>query len=96
MLRDRCFNIKKFEAWSIQHVEHSLNKEAHEAMSENFRRHGAQDMRNVECVKEIMNFHVEEYCFMCFENDAGMITSMRSFYQLKSAFLAHHHHQNKQ
>ena len=34
-LRDRCFKIKsllkKFEAWSIRHVERSLNTEAHEA-----------------------------------------------------------------
>ena len=34
-LRDMCFRIKnllkKLEAWSIQHVERSLNTEAHEA-----------------------------------------------------------------
>ena len=45
-------------------------------MSEILRCHGAQDMQNVECVKEIENFHVEEYHFMCLENDAGLITRM--------------------
>ena len=34
-LRDKCFKIKsllkKFEAWSIRHVERSLNTEAHDA-----------------------------------------------------------------
>ena len=61
-------------------------------MSKNLRHHGAQDMRNVEWVKEIVSFHVEEYRFMHLENDVGLITSMHSLYQLKSAFLAHDHH----
>ena len=33
-LKERCFKIKgplkKFEAWSIKHIEHALNEEAHE------------------------------------------------------------------
>ena len=58
----------------------------------NLHHHGAQDMRNVECVKEKVNFHVKEYHFLHLENEAGLITSMRSFYQLKSTFLAHNHH----
>ena len=66
-------------------------------MTENSHRHGAQDMQNVACVKKIENFHVEEYRFMCLENDTGLITSMHLFYQLKSVFWAHDHSsQNKQ